>query len=98
VHTTAIEIIETKIIIEWNGVEIVVDGKVYSLWNIEVFNMYLCMLTALKRKEFFVWMNGAEWNERIFYWEKKHEIHQSTNVLCAWRKSLPSSKVKKVVR
>jgi hypothetical protein len=39
---------------EWSGVESIVDEKVYSLWNVEALNRYLCSLTGYKRKEFFV--------------------------------------------
>jgi hypothetical protein len=43
------EIMEIKITIEWNGVTIVVDDKIYTLWKIEAFDRYLSILTGLKR-------------------------------------------------
>jgi hypothetical protein len=51
------EIVDVQIAIEWGGTEIVIDGKIYTLWNLESFNKYLSMLTGLKRKEFFDWIN-----------------------------------------
>jgi hypothetical protein len=58
------EIIDSKIVIEWNEVEIVIDRKIYTLWTIEAFNRYLSMLTGFKRKEFFAWISGAEWKDK----------------------------------
>jgi hypothetical protein len=51
--------------IEWNGIETIIDGKIYTLWNYEAFNKYLRILTCLKRKEFFIWVNGAEWKDKF---------------------------------
>jgi hypothetical protein len=59
------EIIDVKVVIEWNGIETIINGKIYSLWNFEAVNKYLSMLTGLKRKEFNIWVNGAEWKDKF---------------------------------
>jgi hypothetical protein len=41
------EIIDAKIAIEWNGTVIIVDWKIYTLWNLDAINQYLSMLTDL---------------------------------------------------
>jgi hypothetical protein len=64
------EIKDVKIIVEWNGVEIIVDGKIYTLWNMKTFNYYLSMLTGLKRREFSIWINGTEWRDKLSIGEK----------------------------
>jgi hypothetical protein len=67
----ACSVIDHKIIIEVNGVEITFDGKICSVWNRVAVCRYLSMLTSLKIFDFRIWVNGVEWEDKWSFGAKK---------------------------
>jgi hypothetical protein len=53
---------------------IVVDAKIYSVWNVEAMNLYLNMLTGLKNRNFIIVINGLMWNDKSSIGSKKPQI------------------------
>jgi hypothetical protein len=58
------EIGDVKILIEWNEIDIKLEGEKYILWNIDAFNRYFSTLTGLKNKKLNVWISSAEWKDK----------------------------------
>lgn len=47
-----------KIKVENNGVETIIDSKIYTIWGHEAFSMYLSIITGMKNRGFDIGVNG----------------------------------------
>jgi hypothetical protein len=71
--------INTKIRVENNGVELILDAIIYSVWNFEAVWKYISKLTGLKNRKFKVWLDVIEWEDKWSIGTKKASINKSNS-------------------